>query len=566
MDAHGKSALHEKIRALRQTFLDKIPGTVWSTRGLCRRWTFDPSIPEVFDDLHRAFHSIKGTAASFGMAEISRCGATGEALLVEYKAHRNANADDPNKMRIVERELQNLLDRIAELGELAVKAGETPKGVQWPESGLPTRTERETRATKKIYLCDDDLLNAELIGTQLNCFGYAVTTFPNVEALKAALANARPDAVIADIMFPGNANAGTDVMNEIRQAIDAPLPVVFVSARDDFEARLGAVQAGGQAYFVKPIKTDDLVDTLDRLTNRHDPEPYRILVIDDEPEVAEYHCLILQEAGMSTMHLQDPAGLLKALYEYRPDLVLSDMYMPRCTGREIAQVIRQIPEFISLPIVFLSVETDKRKQTNAMQVGAEGFLTKPIQPVDLIDAVAVRAERMRALRALMVRDGLTGLFNHSYVSQHLDLILANARRGSGKVVWVMIDVDHFKTVNDTYGHPIGDQVLIALARLLQQRLRHSDLVGRFGGEEFAVVMQNIDLQGAQTIVDRLREDFSRLIFHAGSLTFSSTFSAGIAGFPGTMGERLIEAADQALYAAKHAGRNCVRLSDPESIL
>lgn len=566
MEPRNKSALHEKIQALRQTFLDKVPANVWSARGLCRRWGLDPQADDVFDDLHRAFHSIKGTAASFGLAEISRCGATGEALLVEYKAKRGADVDDPARVRVVERELQNLLDRIAELGETAAKASTPKAGAQWPESGLPTHGERETRATKKIYLCDDDILNAELIATQLNCFGYAVTTYPNVDALKAALSKGHPDAVIADIMFPGNANAGTDVMAEICAATDTPLPVVFVSARDDFDARLGAVQAGGQAYFVKPIKTDDLVETLDRLTNRRDPEPYRILVIDDEPEVAEYHCLILQEAGMSTMHLRDPAELLKALNEYRPDLVLTDMYMPRCTGREVAQVIRQIPEFISLPIIFLSVETDKRKQTNALQVGAEGFLTKPIQPLDLIDAVAVRAERLRALRALMVRDGLTGLFNHSYVSQHLDLVMANARRGGNKIVWVMIDVDHFKMVNDTYGHPIGDQVLIALARLLQQRLRHSDLVGRFGGEEFAIVMQNVDPEGARIIVDRLREDFSRLIFHAGSVTFSATFSAGIAGFPGTMGERLIETADQALYAAKHAGRNCVKLATPEPLL
>lgn len=281
--------------------------------------------------------------------------------------------------------------------------------------------------------------------------------------------------------------------------------------------------------------------------------------------MAEYHSLILQEAGMTTRILLDPKDVLKTLSEFRPDLVLTDMYMPRCSGRDIAQVIRQIPEFISLPIIYLSVETDKRKQITALQVGAEGFLTKPIQPEDLIDAVAVRAERMRALRALMVRDGLTGLFNHSYVSQHLDLALAAARRNNDKLVWVMIDVDRFKAVNDTYGHLLGDQVLIALSRLLQQRLRHSDVVGRFGGEEFAIVMQSVDLAGSRLIVDRLREDFSKLLFHAGDKTFSCTFSAGIAAFPGTLSERLIEAADQALYAAKRAGRNRVMLAEMEPI-
>ena len=192
-----------------------------------------------------------------------------------------------------------------------------------------------------------------------------------------------------------------------------------------------------------------------------------------------------------------------------------DMYMPGCSGRELSRVIRQIPQFVSLPIVFLSSETDKTVQVSAMRVGADGFLTKPILPEDLVTAVAVRAERTRVLRSLMMRDGLTGLLNHTTLSQFLETALATAHRHDGWLCFAMLDVDHFKKVTYTYGHPAGDQVLVALARLLKQRLRTSDMIGRYGGEEFAAVLQDVSLDEALRIMDQIRRDFAALVFKVG---------------------------------------------------
>jgi diguanylate cyclase (GGDEF)-like protein len=221
-------------------------------------------------------------------------------------------------------------------------------------------------------------------------------------------------------------------------------------------------------------------------------------------------------------------------------------------------LIRQIPDYVGLPIVFLSSETDSKKQFSAMRIGAEGFLTKPVVPDDMVAAVAIRAERMRTLRSLMARDSLTGLFNHTTTTQLLDNAVANAKRNGGELCFAMIDIDHFKSVNDTRGHPVGDQVILALSRVLQQRLRHSDIVGRYGGEEFAVILQDIAPERAAALLDELRQDFSRVIFHSASGEFSCTFSVGIAACPAHRDmERLREMADKALYEAKRGGRNRV---------
>ncbi len=172
-----------------------------------------------------------------------------------------------------------------------------------------------------------------------------------------------------------------------------------------------------------------------------------------------------------------------------------------------------------------------------------------------------RAERMRTLHALMVRDGLTGLFNHNAIMQFLDLQVANARREHGAFCYAMIDVDRFKGVNDTHGHPAGDQVLMALSRGLRLRLRECDLIGRYGGEEFAVILSGVNEAQAKVIMDHLRLSFAEVIFYAGEATFTCTFSAGIAGFPGfPTAEAILEAADQALYRAKSGGRNRVEMA------
>ncbi|MDR3437364.1 diguanylate cyclase [Telmatospirillum sp.] len=548
-----KPTLREKIQKLRLTFLDKLPDMILEGRGMCGRLLVAPGDAKALDDLFRAFHTIKGTAASFGLNEISDQGGIGETLVTAFR-----NLSPPERAETaatVVGELSAVLDQTAGLvtvaGDGEVKIDHETKVF------FSVKDEKDGFPSKRVFLCDDDQIAGEHLIAQLTCFGYEVVPYSTTDALRTAVLANAPDAVIMDIMFPDGINAGTEIIDSMRRELSSPPPVVFLSARRDFDARLRSVQAGGQAYFTKPVKVTELVETLDVLTNREEPDPYRVLVVDDEKEVAEYHGLILEEAGMSVRLLYEPSAILDVLTEFRPDMVLMDMYMPTCSGRDLSQLIRQIPDFISLPIVFLSNETNKVMQISALRVGAEGFLTKPIQPDDLITAVAVRAERMRTLRSLMVRDGLTGLFNHTFLSQYLVTALATAKRETKRVSLVMLDIDHFKTINDSYGHPAGDQVLVALSRLLQQRLRRSDMLGRYGGEEFAVIMQNTGPEEARLIVDGLREDFSRLQFQAGERSFSCTFSGGVAGFPDVPRDHLMEAADQALYRAKRAGRNRV---------
>ncbi|TXT41179.1 MAG: response regulator containing a CheY-like receiver domain and a GGDEF domain [Comamonadaceae bacterium] len=528
------------------------------TKNLFPRVTRSPSCARVLSPscqrgLRRQMHCLSDSKSiSFGFSELGAVAGQGEDWLAKWLERPAALISDAWLERL-NGYLHQLKVRVATIG---AQSGNTAERV--PESfTLPTSSDQsvETKDTRVIYICDDDMLPLEQLKTQLGCFGYEIATFTDPQSLHDAALMRQPDAMIMDIHFPQGSQAGTEVIKKLKRETGHAVPTIFLSARNDFAARLIAVQAGGEAYFHKPARAIELVAMLDALTHQQ-PEPYRILVIDDEPEMASYHSIILQDAGMVTHQLCEPSSVLEVLQEFRPDMVLMDMYMPACSGLELARLIRQVPDYVSLPIVYLSSEMDRQKQFSAMRVGAEGFLTKPVVPEDLVDAVVIRAERMRTLRSLMVRDSMTGLFNHTTITQMLENAVANAGRNSGVLCFAMIDIDHFKRVNDTYGHPVGDQVIQALARILQQRLRNSDVVGRYGGEEFAVILQDVSVNAAARLIDALRQDFSRILFHAASTDFSCTFSVGLACYTGdSRAEVLCEAADRALYEAKRNGRN-----------
>ena len=253
--------------------------------------------------------------------------------------------------------------------------------------------------------------------------------------------------------------------------------------------------------------------------------------------------------------VSNPLEVLEAMESFHPDLLLMDIYMPEISGVELARIIQQHRSYLGVPIVFLSAERDPLKQLEALGQGGDNFLTKPIEAAELVKAVSIRANHYQTLRSLMLKDSLTGLLNHSRVLEQLDHELRRAARLNQPLSVAMIDIDHFKSVNDTWGHPVGDSVILTLARLLRERLRVSDVVGRYGGEEFMVVMPEAGLEDARRVIDSLRESFARISHRVGDKDFTVSFSAGIAQItPRCVDRSLMEKADQALYQAKSIGK------------
>lgn len=284
-------------------------------------------------------------------------------------------------------------------------------------------------------------------------------------------------------------------------------------------------------------------------------EPYRVMVIDDVVDLAHHYALVLRQAGMLTEVMTDTDNIFQKLENFKPELILLDYYFPNITGMEIAKVLRQHPAHFGIPIVYISTETDPEVQLQILREG-DDFLQKPIIDNHLVSKITSRVERARVLSKMMYYDGLTALLNQVTLKQRLGNELSRCQRQNSVLTYAMIDLDHFKSVNDRYGHVAGDQVLKALAQLLISRLRSTDSVGRYGGEEFAIIMPDTTLEDAYNIVDVLRNEFSELVFQQEDQEFTVSFSAGIACSSNIKDQhRLIETADEALYQAKNKGRN-----------
>jgi len=434
----------------------------------------------------------------------------------------------------------------------------------------------KTNNNRLIYFLElnsnqSDLECIDEVTQQVGYFGYQIASFLDITSLEKALKTESPAVIIIDWTFSQEPSTDEGTMNQVVTCLQnihrekgEGIPIIFVSRRDDSNSRLRAVRMGGQAYFVKPVDPGTLIDTLDWLLLREQTSPYRVLIVDDSRVAARFAQSTLQKAGMTTQIVTDPLSIMSQILEFSPDLILLDMYMPECTGMELAKVIRQMEQFVSIPIVYLSSEEDKDMQLEAMSLGADDFINKmDLKRHHLIGAVQSRVERYRKLRSLMTRDSLTGLLNHTTLKERIFQEVARAKRAQaagkeGSVSFAMLDIDHFKSVNDSYGHSVGDRVLKSLARFLQQRLRQSDTVGRYGGEEFAVILPDTGGEHATNVLNEIRENFSQIRHQTEEGDFSVTFSCGVAAFPDLDDPvKINDAADQAMYAAKRGGRNRV---------
>ncbi len=552
-------SIKDKLDNLRKAYAAQLPDKISRIEKDWVALQGDPYNPEGTMALLRSAHTLNGSAASFGFKEVSSAARELESKL-KTVVEKGCLASDLLEVPVA---LYVGKMRSACSGASG-KEGETihDKAVVYAETETQSFDEssRNIRERKVVFIVEDDPAVLESLSLQISHFGYEVKSFSDLDLLREELHQAEPSAIIMDMVFPGGDLAGAETMTAIQAGRKTKIPVVFISVRNDFDARLQAVRAGADGYFLKPVNVGSLIDKLDAITNKEVEEPYRILIIDDEVDLSSLYSLILQEAGMATYVVNNPREVLTAIITFNPDLVLMDVYMPECNGLELAKIIRALDTYVSIPIVFLSAETDLRKQMSAMSMGGDDFLTKPIQPGHLISSVSMRAGRMRIIRSYMDRDSLTGLLNHTKTKEQLDIALDRARRHGGSVSFAMIDIDNFKKVNDEYGHPAGDRAIMSLARLLQQRLRKTDVVGRYGGEEFAVIMSDTGASDAAKVLDAVRLSYSGIENQVDGRKFFVTFSCGIAAFSGHGDAALItNAADNALYEAKRGGRNRIVL-------
>jgi two-component system, cell cycle response regulator len=318
----------------------------------------------------------------------------------------------------------------------------------------------------------------------------------------------------------------------------------------------------------------------------------RILVVEDSRTQLEWLVAVLSHDSHEPYEVETAGEGREAIRKVRsdpPDLVLLDMILPDMDGLEVLRILKASGDDEFVPVILLSVKGDVESRVKGLNLGADDFLAKPFAETEILARTRAMLriktlqdqvrEQKKRLEELSITDGLTGLANHRHFHEVLRKEFSRAQRYGDPLSLIMMDLDHFKLVNDRYGHPFGDKVLREAAQLIMQRLRDTDVPSRYGGEEFAVILPKTPLPGAFKVAQRIHNDLNQHVFEDEARGEASraegpsaalaaagkpvaekvTASFGVASFPSpqiTTAELLVRFADQALYRAKRE-RNAI---------
>ena len=450
--------------------------------------------------------------------------------------------------------------------------------------------------TARVLVVDDILSNVKLLEAKLTTeYFEVVSAYSGLEAL-AKMDEATPDIVLLDVMMPGM--DGFEVCRRIKSnPKSAHVPVVMVTALDQPADRVAGLEAGADDFLTKPVDdaalfarvrslvrlkmmTDELrmreatgqsMGLLDPATTLLDANiPGRMLIIEDRPESVAWFASALEPThSVSSVDTFEEALVRVRGGDY--DLIIVSLGMRGFDGLRLCSQLRSLPEGRNVPILVVVSDSDRRKLTQALEMGVNDYLTRPVDKNELVARVRTQlrkkkyADRLRhnvqLSLEMAITDQLTGLHNRRYMARHLDNLIAEAQRTGKPLAFVIMDIDFFKTVNDNHGHDIGDEVLREFAKRIAANVRGIDLVCRYGGEEFVVVMPDTDVAYAYSVAERLRKSIETtpIDISRAPQRLSITISIGIAKSEGEndTAEALLHRADQALYRAKRTGRNRV---------
>ncbi len=447
----------------------------------------------------------------------------------------------------------------------------------------------------RVLVVDDQPLNVKVLEAKLSSEYYEVISATDGASALAAMREEKPDIVLLDIMMPG-----MDGFEVCRQMKADPslvhIPVIVITALSEARDRVRGLEAGADDFLTKPINENALFArlrsllriklSLDELRLRDQTSQQlgltedgdaaaneskaRILLIEDLPGDAKLVREVLSREH-EVVHVTDTETALRTASIEPFDLIIISVELKDSDGLRLCSQLRSRDVTRNLPLLVLIAENATTKLAKALDLGVSDYLYKPIDSNELIARTRnqVRHKRYQDILrttyhrsiSLAVTDTLTGLYNRLYLTSHLGSLLERVVEEDKPLAIAMIDVDHFKDVNDRHGHAVGDEVLREIAHRLDQFSRATDLVARLGGEEFVIVMPETTVEAAQLVTARLRREVASAPFGTTPVEggLAVTVSIGVAGMLGDddTPESLLKRADDALYAAKRGGRNRV---------
>lgn len=450
----------------------------------------------------------------------------------------------------------------------------------------------------RILVVDDILANVKILEAKLSAEYYIVLTATSGQQAIDIILRDKPDLVLLDVMMPGM--DGFEVCSKIKSIPEVShIPVVMVTALDQPSDRIRGIEAGADDFLTKPandlalfarvrslVRVKMMIDELKlrddtcrdlgiedtSLKDTNSDMLGKLVIVDSSLHNAQKLGTFLSEKlNVHCDYPTDRETTLKAAATSETDVFVIDQHFSQYDGLRLCSEIRSIPQARNSTIILVAEHADYKAIAAGLDLGANDYIMRPIDRNEMLARVRSQlkrkayADRLRTnvQKSLMmaVTDPLTGLYNRRYCNSHLQSLLKKGRENGSNLSLMLMDLDKFKSVNDTYGHDVGDEVLKEFARRLRENMRGIDLVARYGGEEFIAILPETEKQHAFAAAERLRKSIEAPNFSishsAGELQV--TVSIGLVGTTdcNISPDALIKFADQALYASKNDGRNRV---------
>lgn len=448
----------------------------------------------------------------------------------------------------------------------------------------------------RILVVDDILPNVRLLEAKLSSEYYDVlTAVSGAEALEKAKTES-PDLILLDVMMPGM--DGFEACRRLKaDTTTAHIPVVMVTALTDAEDRVRGLEAGADDFLSKPINNTALmarVRSLVRLKMAvdewrvrentasqlgvgedsrnvmdEDAENAKILLIEDEDFEHQNFAQTLKKDHHDIYGVNSGVKAMELIADHAFDLIIVSLNLREEDGLRLCSHLRSSEKTRAVPILMVGVEDDTQRIAQGLEMGAHDYVIRPVDRNEFMARTRTQIRRKRfqeRLRSdyeqslsMAVTDPLTGLYNRRYMETHLLKLLQRQEVNRKSFGLLIMDIDHFKVVNDTYGHNVGDDILKEFAQRLTLNLRSFDLVARHGGEEFVIILPDTDEHTAHFVAERLRRSIEEQPFPCaipqGELSITSSLGGALIENSGLSVVECIERADKCLYAAKENGRN-----------
>ena len=451
--------------------------------------------------------------------------------------------------------------------------------------------------TARVLVVDDVDTNVKLLEARLAAEYFEVRTAKGGPEALQICARERADVILLDVMMPGM--DGFEVCRKLKSDPRTQhIPVIMVTALDQPSDRVKGLEAGADDFLTKPVDDIALITRVrnvarlkmltDEMLMRASTEEQmgfaatlgvkldqlgrggRILLVDDRDRSAER----IVEALNDEHHVEresDPSRALLRLPDGNFDLLIVSLSLEHADGLRLCSQVRSLDRTRHLPIMIIIEPGDDSRLLRGLDMGVNDYIVRPVDPNELLARMRTQVKRKRFTDHLRTRleetvemailDPLTALHNRRYMNSHLKTLFEESSQRGKPISVLLLDIDHFKTVNDSYGHDAGDAVLREFAARVRRNIRGIDLACRLGGEEFVVVMPDTDLAKAALVGERLRQCIATAPFPANERigAIAVTASVGVAAleFPDDTPELILKRADQALYCAKRDGRNRV---------